>query len=37
VPVEVFELEVDVADDDAEEIVLLEEEATDPGRNGKKR
>ena len=31
-PVEVFELEVEAADDDAEEIVLLEEEATDPGK-----
>ena len=30
-PVEVFELEID-EEDDAEEIMLLEEEATDPGR-----
>jgi hypothetical protein len=32
---EVFELDI-TNDDDAEEIVLLEDEATDPGRNKKR-
>ena len=30
-PVEIFELDVDTDDDEAEEIVLLDDEATDPG------